>query len=939
MMIVMVGGNCLVLEQQSMNLGSTLSSVVTAQEEQAKEGEEKEEEEKEEERKYKKRQVEKEGEKEKRERGGLVFDHVLSGCYQTQDANQIMDPTAANCLVRCATFDPDSGSTSGSGSGSASTLEVFSVVDLLSSRSQSGGAVNQTAGSSSTLPPNTRLSAAGDAAVSHGCRPLDGRDRRSHSVGRPDPCSIDPPQPLNSHSKSRVKVDRLRQLTERLRPSFTQFASASRSPPPPPPPPHPPPQPPPQPPPHPSPPPHPPIPVAPPRHPRTPRAERKRSMRIKKDTATSTLDLVLPARLPAKMEFIVGSPATEVTRPSLFLPPPSPPPPPLDDQRGCENLSSTEDDLFDDVHLTLSKLNPKILIGTYQQRTIPFRSASFSQIDVGADGTYNRRPKASIALKPVTFSIGREKTSMAATLPRRLKMNEPEADAQSIVSSIPGQAEITTDCELNETDQTITAATATAEIPDSVPEVCDHSCADAAEVRSDGYVATSVPSDECVEIGEISTVPEAEPAEEVILPAVLPVADVLYENNEISVTADIRLNNLTNAESNSDSIDPQHSPPESCISSSDLVNVKPLPVLDLLELNNHILRLKAANRDPEVNTSAGDHPTGAGSSKPEDDPTPSWLQELLRMANGQEESNSSLSDEGCVTDPADTCDPEATVSSPVPEFFTKTLCEALSPDHEFHPVPVVHSERPVGSKRRRRRRCLSSTIVSPTHPIVKLKKRRSMTYPPSSSSKLCIHIGHTVDPFKDHLAAARDSACSDSLVVDVFPPQHTSLESESSPELLPIVALPTSSVVSDPPLPESETKTELKEPNPVKVKDHSNETEQKLQLEQLDSDSELRSSSSGTKSRMKVSLSLALTVDEGIASAPITCPTHSNVAVQQKSPVAPRRYGLKRRPLRGPYGEMLEAEMNKSEFSKMYTKRSEDLSFLREPQCPRTIIG
>jgi hypothetical protein len=50
----------------------------------------------------------------------------------------------------------------------------------------------------------------------------------------------------------------------------------------------------------------------------------------------------------------------------------------------------------------------------------------------------------------------------------------------------------------------------------------------------------------------------------------------------------------------------------------------------------------------------------------------------------------------------------------------------------------------------------------------------------------------------------------------------------------------------------------------------------------------------------------------------------------QRSPQNPRRYGLKRRPLRGPYGEMLEAEMNKSEFSKMYAKRNEDLSFLRE---------
>ena len=54
---------------------------------------------------------------------------------------------------------------------------------------------------------------------------------------------------------------------------------------------------------------------------------------------------------------------------------------------------------------------------------------------------------------------------------------------------------------------------------------------------------------------------------------------------------------------------------------------------------------------------------------------------------------------------------------------------------------------------------------------------------------------------------------------------------------------------------------------------------------------------------------------------------------QQQQQQQPKRYGLKRRPLRGPYGEMLEAEMNKSEFGKMYTKRAEDLSYLltREP--------
>ena len=108
--------------------------------------------------------------------------------------------------------------------------------------------------------------------------------------------------------------------------------------------------------------------------------------------------------------------------------------------------------------------------------------------------------------------------------------------------------------------------------------------------------------------------------------------------------------------------------------------VKPLPVLDLLELNNHLLRLKAATRDS--GHAALDHLADlevasqfAGEEQllapplpvsldivqepvinvcvEKSDNRPSWLNELLKLANGERESNSSLSDEGCVADSAE----------------------------------------------------------------------------------------------------------------------------------------------------------------------------------------------------------------------------------------------------------------------------------------------
>ena len=804
-------------------------------------------------------------------------DHVLSSCCQSRG---VMDP---NCQTIPCPSDPDPDPGFDPSDGSGARCGPAPSQDRVFLRC------------SSTLPPKTRAGA--PAAVARGCRTLDGRDRRCHSVGRPDGSDAG-----DRKSRTGAKVDRLRQLTERLRPFFP----TPPSPPPPPLPPDPvapavsalarll-----------------PPIPVAPPRHPRTPRAERKKSTRVKKvdktektDTATSTLDLsvlpvlpVLPA-LPAlatKVKFIVGSPPTEVTRPSLFLP--TPPSLLGDDQcaGAGDGLFSVEDDLFDDVHLTLSKLNPKILIGTYQQRTIPFRSASFSQIDVGADGTYNRRPRASIALKPLTYSSGREKSALS------LPSNNNEADPDASINatdSAPAVAVLTTSVldtnndhqqQLNELDN----ATHAAHLPAQIHQM---------DLFNE----------------------DSEKAEELVLPAlVLPdlSADLLYENNEISVTADIRLGHATSTESSGP-----------C---SDVVSVKALPVLDLLELNNHILRLKAANRDPvaaaEENDPVLDDPEKVKGKVKDSTPPPSWLQELLRMANasGQEESNSSLSDEASALVPS-----PLVPSPPVPEFFSRQSHQkSLSPD------PVVCGSHPERSscRRRRRRRCLSSVAVQVVHPAVKLKKRRSMTYPPSSTSKLSLRVAPALDPFQSGRTQKDQDPVTDSLVV---------VEQSSNPELLlPIASLSGDALTSSSLLDHISTdvadKSELEERSVTQLKINVvAEAEQKL----------------------AESIPLALKLELVTAPAlPNTCATDSNNvsaetsavggggggasparaggAAAERSPVAPRRYGLKRRPLRGPYGEMLEAEMNKSEFSKMYTKRSEDLSFLREPQSPRNILG
>lgn len=71
-----------------------------------------------------------------------------------------------------------------------------------------------------------------------------------------------------------------------------------------------------------------------------------------------------------------------------------------------------DDDLFECVNLKLPKAESRTIVGSYIQRTIPFRSASFSQVDFSpVDGKYIRRGQPSGTNTP---SLG-----VCVTLPRK----------------------------------------------------------------------------------------------------------------------------------------------------------------------------------------------------------------------------------------------------------------------------------------------------------------------------------------------------------------------------------------------------------------------------------------------------------------------------------------------------------------------------------------
>ena len=944
--------------------------------------------------------------------------------------------------------------------------------------------------------------------------PNDARDRRAFSADRPvtvtgvvksnaatmpsGSAAIGAASRAKTRSVGPTKVERLRQLTQRLRPSSSPSCSRDGLPP------------------------SglpplatlslaincaqlPPIPVAPPRHAdRKGRNERNKTARDKRDSATSTSDLVdanpavcvqpsatcsvsvavsatsasepvrrssasasdaggaLPISWPesdaknsddiVRKKTAAGSSA-EVTRPSLFWSPavgsatatktPPPLPPTNDDgqwtgqphgkTQGASLFAShrqrldsgsdvpSSEDLFDDAqHLTLSKLNPRILVGTYTQRTIPFRSASFSQIDVGADGTYNRRPRTSITLKPVTYSIGRNaaaespapggplQSASSTCLPRSLPSSGTSSVPLFQLAEEPNcPAVATAKCEApklwkdrssssEDYDPADALAAEIAQQPLNDPSM-EQVCEKAGAPSSDGAIAMDAP-----------VAKDSNPEEEK--------APADYETTEVSVSAEIRFSPVPGVASAEPADEPE--------SSSSL---KALPVLDLLELNNHLLRLKAATRESggsaladhladlevaaqfEAAAAAGSDEPSSRAQLPDSDSglvkqdsaesaaeRPCWLNELLRLTNG--ESTSSLSDEGCVADsnefstPCQTelsCMPalsssaasvvgeEASVYGTPPEQPSQlSLCSSTSSTPIPHPRPQM--ARTNSGKRRRRSSSLavSSLTVSVVDSgmCTKSNSARSLTFLPTKSEAAAAAAESTTtsdsmdnnnqrvivsnDLAGGHMAT--DDSVSSDTFVDVFQPAVDGRD-EEDPQIPSAVRLDLRPPDESPP-PNSADQTAT-----ASTKDSAASQRTSAASEDQDDDDQNRSAGNvkvteesqatakPTSHRLTVSVNLTLAPDPGpnassrnTSPSPFSpdllldgssssgCFSPTTDKAQNKSPLTPRRYGLKRRPLRGPYGEMLEAEMNKSEFGKMYSKRTaEDLSFLREPTCPR----
>ncbi|XP_032783491.2 LOW QUALITY PROTEIN: uncharacterized protein LOC116921335 [Daphnia magna] len=1015
------------------------------------------------------------------------------------------------------------------------------------------------------------------------------RDRRAYSADRPI-CSpypnsaIDIMEKVDESGPSRAvtypktnigstKVEKLRQLTRRLRPSSStthitgkgrspeppQFASAEES----------------------IRPPLPPIPIAPPRQPRL-RSERKKSSRSKKDSATSTSDLVLPARsnpptqnpIEADFSYIknenflgngdttggsIVPDATPLSEGSLSAELPVLPTNEIRhqphenlfaDDSGKSNSNHpipSNEDFFDEVHLTLSRLNPRIMVGTYQQRTIPFRSASFSQIDVGADGTYNRRPRTSITLKPVTYSIGKDVASNSSlpysgSLPRRLKINERNcgetsniskfhvAEDKKDMSTVPIAISNTSDSEtikdttcqsssyhtlvhrdcLTEDDRTHfcrklmdDSTKELEELTDLNPEEFESmtknqkSCSDAL-LNSEAFAKPPSFNDseqnteagstskgcgvlQCV--GHTTCLPEV--ANEVKEEAAEALDLTSYETTEVSVSAEIRLSPLPNVDSETNVLDVS----ETLTDAEALTNAKPLPVLDLLELNNHLLRLRAATRDstldrladlevaaqfgeaipvisPSMDSSGASSRNSVVRTSDHSESRP-WLNELVRLATNFErgENGWNPSDDSCpvhhltresstIVDPVvksdETCqafDELSTSNSCAQpnlhvDILTTSLANTDNPSND-----VTNKRSTVARKGPKRRRRHSSTVNDNCagnnrrfHP--KSDRGRSLTFPPAScwSNQMYLMYGDEnnllrirgasglsspddadatstdnvekgkTTHFTEHDEGSQRAESDPNVVNPIFndatnrfQPIHTATEkctSYPTPKYSlveislsnrsqaleipdkPDVEIPpcasclivgsslndndvaTDTFISEIPqcqllvkeghyasvesdeLEDSAGEDVLKQASPNEAEDlQVAKIDEKLCEEHEATSIHDSETNAPAKANHRLMVSLSVTLAPELSSTnPETHPmslspycsdletSAFNLSAEkvQRSPQNPRRYGLKRRPLRGPYGEMLEAEMNKSEFSKMYAKRNEDLSFLRE---------
>ncbi|KAK9496468.1 hypothetical protein O3M35_013232 [Rhynocoris fuscipes] len=107
-----------------------------------------------------------------------------------------------------------------------------------------------------------------------------------------------------------------------------------------------------------------------------------------------------------------------------------------------QSTKSNDDDLFD-VKLNLAKPESRAIVGAYIQRTIPFRSASFSQVDFSpSEGKYNIRNARNIALANKA-----NKTSGSLSLPRK-KLSEGCASVSgSSTSTLPLSSNLSLDSE------------------------------------------------------------------------------------------------------------------------------------------------------------------------------------------------------------------------------------------------------------------------------------------------------------------------------------------------------------------------------------------------------------------------------------------------------------------------------------------------------------
>lgn len=109
--------------------------------------------------------------------------------------------------------------------------------------------------------------------------------------------------------------------------------------------------------------------------------------------------------------------------------------------------SPKEDDRFDAIDLKPCKVESRAIVGSYAQRTIPFRSASFSQVDFNAiDGKYQRSSPKLVTVSRNAYKLGELPTAEASpcagssvcaadlTLPRKRDVSSRPSPSTADVS-------------------------------------------------------------------------------------------------------------------------------------------------------------------------------------------------------------------------------------------------------------------------------------------------------------------------------------------------------------------------------------------------------------------------------------------------------------------------------------------------------------------------